>query len=86
MTFMNCILQMGSFDVLRRFSDFDALRKILQQRWPSCYIPPIPEKKALGGTDQAFIEERRSSLEGFAKKTAELKHLWYSDEFQILIR
>lgn len=73
--------KLGTFEVLRRFSDFDSLKVFLQKRWPSCYIPPIPDKKSVGNMDQKFIEDRRSLLEGFVKKVTELKHLWYSEEF-----
>jgi sorting nexin-1/2 len=37
----------GPFEAFRRYSDFFHLREILLQRWPGCYIPPIPPKKAL---------------------------------------
>jgi hypothetical protein len=50
---------------MRRFSDFDHLRKHLTTRWPSCYVPPIPSKKTVGNMDGAFIEERRLLLETF---------------------
>lgn len=36
--------------------------------------------------EQKFIEDRRNLLEGFIKKIGELKHLWYSEEFQIFVR
>jgi hypothetical protein len=54
--------------MLRRYSDFDILRKILIERWPSCYIPSIPAKKAVGNLDTEFIEERREMLERFVLK------------------
>ena len=34
----------GTFESERRYSDFEALRKALVQRWPGCFIPPIPPK------------------------------------------
>lgn len=37
----------GTFEVLRRYSDFYALRTSLQTRWPGCFVPPIPPKKAM---------------------------------------
>ncbi|EAS02031.1 PX-SNX8-Mvp1p-like protein (macronuclear) [Tetrahymena thermophila SB210] len=78
--------KLGTFEVIRRFSDFDGLRTYLQKRWPSCYIPPIPDKKSVGNMDQKFIEDRRNLLEAFVVKITELKHLWYSEEFQLFIR
>jgi hypothetical protein len=41
----------GVFDTLRRYSDFHTLREKMLARWPSCYIPPIPPKKAVGNMD-----------------------------------
>lgn len=37
----------GAFFVTRRYSDFDKLRASLLQRWPGCYVPPLPPKQAL---------------------------------------
>ena len=42
--------KVGNFDVLRRYSDFVALRKALTERYIGLYIPPIPAKKAIGNT------------------------------------
>lgn len=38
----------GPFEVLRRFSEFYALKETLNARWPGCFVPPVPEKKAVG--------------------------------------
>ena len=76
----------GPFEVYRRFSDFNTLRKAMVKRWPGVYIPPIPEKKAVGNMDSKFIEERRQLLEKFCLKVSELPHLFYSDEFKVFLR
>ena len=76
----------GSFEIYHRFSDFNTLRKVMVKRWPGVYVPPIPEKKAVGNMDAKFIEERRSKLENFCLKVAALPHLFYSDEFHLFIR
>ena len=76
----------GSFEIYRRFSDFNTLRKAMVKRWPGVYVPPIPEKKAVGNMDSKFIEERRSLLEKFCLKVAQLPHLFYSDEFKLFTR
>eukprot|EP01016_Furgasonia_blochmanni_P040070 TRINITY_DN5071_c0_g1_i4.p1 TRINITY_DN5071_c0_g1~~TRINITY_DN5071_c0_g1_i4.p1 ORF type:complete len:378 (-),score=137.15 TRINITY_DN5071_c0_g1_i4:353-1486(-) len=55
-------------------------------RWPGCYIPPVPPKKAVGNMDQKFIEDRRRALETFCLSMAKLTHLYYSDEFKIFLR
>lgn len=37
----------GPFETYRRYSDFNVLKKFLVKRWPGCYVPAIPEKKAV---------------------------------------
>jgi hypothetical protein len=76
----------GAYESFRRYSDFNTLRKVMQQRWPGCYIPPLPEKKAIGNLDLKFIEDRRKFLEYFCQKIAEIPYLYYAEEFQIFIR
>ncbi|KAM3140198.1 hypothetical protein pb186bvf_007751 [Paramecium bursaria] len=70
----------GQFDIQRRYNDFDVFRATLAQRWPGCYVPPLPIKKAVGNMDKKFIDERKHYLDLFVKKLATLKHLWYSYE------
>lgn len=35
----------GEFEVSRRYRDFLAVRTLLVQYWPGCYIPQIPPKQ-----------------------------------------
>jgi hypothetical protein len=35
----------GTFAEMKRYSDFDKLRKVLNQRWPGFYIPALPPKQ-----------------------------------------
>lgn len=37
----------GVFETYRRYSDFNVLKKFLVKRWPGCFVPAIPEKKAV---------------------------------------
>lgn len=37
----------GTFEVPRRYKDFQALRESLVSRWPGCFIPQIPPKQAM---------------------------------------
>ena len=52
--------------VLRRFSDFDNLRKLIAKHFPSFYVPPLPNKK-MGNRrfDQDFILKRMKFLNLF---------------------
>lgn len=76
----------GEFLSQKRYSDFDKLRVILQQRWPGCFIPPIPPKQAIGNLEDKFIDERKVLLDNFIKQLATSKFIWYSDEMQIFVR
>ena len=38
---------LGEISVLRRFREFDALRKAFYTRFLGLYIPPIPEKQTI---------------------------------------
>lgn len=37
----------GQFDVVRRYNDFHLIRTTLISKWPGCYVPPLPQKKAI---------------------------------------
>ena len=52
--------------VLRRFSDFDNLRKLIAKHFPSFYVPPLPNKK-MGNKrfEERFIQKRMKFLNLF---------------------
>ena len=37
----------GSFEIERRYKEFNMLQVLLHLQWPGCIIPQIPEKKAI---------------------------------------
>lgn len=76
----------GSFEDVRRFSQFFALKNALQNRWPGIYIPALPEKKLVGNNEVKFVEERRNLLERFMKELAKFDYLIHSKEFKIFAR
>ena len=76
----------GSVEVYRRFSEFYALREVLLQRWPGCFIPAVPDKKVIGKNDEMIKKNRERFLDSFVKKIASLPYLYYSQEFQVLLR
>jgi sorting nexin-1/2 len=82
----NSILNIGSFETTRRYSDFDQIKNVMLVRWPGCYIPSLPSKKVMGNMDAQFVEERRMGLEEFLIILSKMKHLWYCDAAQALIR
>ncbi len=55
-------------------------------RWPGCFIPSIPAKNAFQKNDASTIIKRTRYLNEFVKKIAKLHHLYYSEEFQTLLR
>ena len=76
----------GKFEVQRRYKEFDALRLALQERWPGCYVPAIPEKSVMGDKEEAFVEQRRSLLERFMRECGKYEYLIESKEFKIFTR
>ena len=83
----------GDWTCQRRFNEFEALQKCLNERWPGCYIPAIPEKVALtvdisamkmqNNDDPEFVEGRRVLLEKFIREISHFEYLIESKEFQI---
>ena len=55
-----------NWTVLRRYSDFDWLRKLISKHFPSFYVPPLPNKK-MGNRrlEQSFIVKRMKFLNLF---------------------
>lgn len=76
----------GEFEVFRRFKQFDLLRRILFNRFMGLYVPSIPEKKAMGKTDNFFVIERMHHLNSFLKEITQLPYLYESQEFSLFIR
>lgn len=77
---------LGEFDVYRRFREFDQLRKVLYSRFLGLYVPPIPDKKAVGKTDNMVVEERMFFLDRFMKEICTLPYLYESEELQAFLR
>jgi sorting nexin-1/2 len=77
---------LGEFEVMRRFREFDHLRRVLYSRFLGLYVPPIPEKKAMGNTEGLFVEERLYFLDRFMKEVCQLPYLYESEEFQAFLR
>lgn len=77
---------LGEFEVMRRFREFDHLRRVLYSRFLGLYVPPIPEKKAMGNTEHLFIEERLFFLDRFLKEVCLLPYLYESEELQAFLR
>ncbi len=57
----------GEFEVYRRFKQFDLFRRVLYSRFLGLYVPPIPEKKAVGKTENLLVEERLYFLDRFMR-------------------
>ncbi|KXN87413.1 Vacuolar protein sorting-associated protein vps5 [Leucoagaricus sp. SymC.cos] len=84
--------QKSSFSVLRRYSDFLWLYEALQFNNPGVVVPPPPEKNTFGRFDDAFVRQRRLSLQKCIQKIAnhpilgkdeDLKFFLESDTFAL---
>jgi len=76
----------GSFETVRRYSEFSKLRDLLLQKWPGVYIPALPPKKSVGNMDKSFIEERKKFLTKFCEKMGEIEYLQNSEEYQAFLK
>jgi hypothetical protein len=56
--------------LLRRFSDFVALRDALRANFPSSAIAPLPAKTFLGSATDAVVAERAIALHPWARDIA----------------
>lgn len=39
--------QHGSFKITRKYEEFKALRKLLKDRWPGCFVPAVTSKSSM---------------------------------------
>jgi len=76
----------GTFEVFRRYKEFDIFRTVLITRFPGLYVPPIPPKKAMDKTDKRLVEERSQLLNLFIKQLVRCPYLYESEEFRLFIR
>ena len=76
----------GRFEIQRRYNEFLALNISLNERWPGCYVPAIPEKQLIGDKEEGFVEERRQLLERFIRECSKYEFIIESKEFKIFSR
>lgn len=57
----------------------------MTDRFIGLYVPPIPGKKTLGNTSQAFVNERCFLLNLFIRQLARCPYLVESEEFEIWV-
>lgn len=76
----------GTFEVKRRYSDFEALRDCWRRRFPGMLLPFLPPKRYINNTEQAHIEERCFLLEQFMRKVSRLPYLVNSIELHTFAR
>ena len=70
----------------RRYSDFDALRRKLVERWPGVFIPNIPHKKTVGNKDKEIVGMRIEMINRFLKKLSKIDYLLNSDEMDLFLQ
>lgn len=70
----------------RRYRDFDAFRKKLQERWPGIYIPNIPHKKTVGNKDKEVVEMRIEMINRFCIKLSKIGYLFNSEEMELFLQ
>lgn len=62
----------ASYESKKRYSEFEALRTILERTYTNCVVPPIPEKHGLGERkdDPRIIQKRKRLLSLFLNRVA----------------
>lgn len=68
--------QNSKFDVERRYSEFNYLRKKLKERWPGVFIPAIPNKKILNKNESQVTKNRQRFLGDFLHKISNTPYLY----------
>ena len=71
--------------IIRRFSNFYALRQKLVERWPGIYIPNIPPKKAVGNLEKEIIQMRTRVLNLFCLKISQFQFIIESEEMKVFL-
>jgi len=62
------------------------MRALMVKAWPGCLIPSLPSKNLLMKNEEEINKKRERYLNDFLKKMAMREYLYYSDEFQALLR
>ena len=73
-------------ELIRRYKDFDALRKKLVERWPGIFIPNIHHKKKVGNKSKRIISMRLDMINRFLKKLSKLEYLFSSEEMELFLQ
>jgi len=83
--------ELASWETVRRFSQFDRVHKLLQQKFPHVRLPSLPPKKWIGNTEMDFIHKRQKELEKYlralvvltkVRESAELNAFLSTNEYQ----
>lgn len=69
----------------KRYSDFDALRQKIVERWPGLYVPNIPKKKLVGNLESTFIGTRCRQLNNFAEKLLSIPYYFNGEELKFFL-
>lgn len=75
----------GSFIIERRFSEFEALRRILLERWPGCFVPTLSDKTDIKNENLKNTHKRKH-LQQFLMKIALSEFIYYKEEVQLFLR
>jgi len=69
----------------RRFSDFLWIHDTLVNKYPSCVIPPMPEKSLTGNFEPALMMFRSRELTRFVQRVASHPTLSADDDFEFFL-
>lgn len=75
----------SEIEIVRKYSDFYALRQALVKRWPGCFVPPVPEKANIGLTDKQISKNKLFLVTNFLNKVLGQDHFANGEELKIFI-
>lgn len=78
--------QQGLFTSTRSYDEFLHLRKLLTQKWPGIYIPPLPDKSFLSSVSNKHIKTYKAQLSDFLCYTSTISFIYDSEEFQCFLK
>ncbi|CAG9319224.1 unnamed protein product [Blepharisma stoltei] len=82
----NIVTSPLGWDVRRRYKQFKWLREVLSHEFPGYYIPPLPDKKAHGNTEDMTILKRQRFLQRYMNSLISNPIFRSSPSFELFLK
>lgn len=74
------------FTSTRTYEEFLHMRKLLIQKWPGIYIPPLPAKSFLSNLSNKHLKTYKAQLLDFLNYISTIPFIYDSEEFQCFLK